>query len=241
LLVIMILGLVYSRKEKSKPLMVLLAVGSILPFVASRHLPIFSLAVVVFGGEHIADAWSRVMPTRNAQRPRPRWLPIISIILAIGLLVGSYKNFLEIPIPGEPDPYFPINAVSLLNQSKVTGNLAIPFNWGEYAIWHLEPEVKVSMDGRRETVYPDDIYKANLSFQYGIRDWDSVLENYETDIVLVEALSTSFNLMEMKSGWELIYEDATSAIFANKNWPQSEILQKIAADFKPKSGNFTFP
>jgi hypothetical protein len=27
------------------------------------------------------------------------------------------------------------------------------FDWGEYVIWHLGPGVRVSMDGRRETVY----------------------------------------------------------------------------------------
>src|SRR4029453_6680573 len=32
------------------------------------------------------------------------------------------------------------------------------FNWGEYAIWHLNSDVLVSMDGRRETVYSEDLF-----------------------------------------------------------------------------------
>jgi hypothetical protein len=33
------------------------------------------------------------------------------------------------------------------------GRIVTPFNWGQYAIWHLPPGLRVSMDGRRETVY----------------------------------------------------------------------------------------
>jgi hypothetical protein len=29
------------------------------------------------------------------------------------------------------------------------------FDWGEYALWHLGPRLKISMDGRRETIYSD--------------------------------------------------------------------------------------
>ena len=241
LLVILILGLVYSRKDKSKPLMVLLAVAVLLPFVASRHLPIFSLAVLVFGGEHIADTWSRFSPSKDEHRTRPGWIPILSIILAIGLLIGSINNFREIPIPGDPNPYFPVNAVSILKQSRVEGNLAIPFNWGEYAIWHLGPGIKVSVDGRRETAYSEEIYQANLAFQYGVNEWDAILEEHDTHLVLVNISSATFNLMKTKPGWELIYHDDTSALFSIGNWNQFEKLHNIEIDINTNSDNYYFP
>ena len=31
--------------------------------------------------------------------------------------------------------------------------MTVDFDWGEYVIWHLGPQVRVSVDGRRETVY----------------------------------------------------------------------------------------
>lgn len=36
---------------------------------------------------------------------------------------------------------------------NVTGRLVVPFDWGQYAIWHWGPRLRVSMDGRRETIY----------------------------------------------------------------------------------------
>src|SRR5690606_14688422 len=35
------------------------------------------------------------------------------------------------------------------------GRLVTFFDWGQYALWHFAPRLKVSMDGRRETVYSD--------------------------------------------------------------------------------------
>src|SRR5262249_7748729 len=42
-----------------------------------------------------------------------------------------------------------------LADAHVAGRLVTWFNWGEYAIWHLAPSVRVSLHGRRETVYSD--------------------------------------------------------------------------------------
>jgi hypothetical protein len=45
---------------------------------------------------------------------------------------------------------FPVKAVALLKQSNVAGNMAVHFDWGEYVLWHLGPQIKVSIDGRRK-------------------------------------------------------------------------------------------
>jgi hypothetical protein len=44
-------------------------------------------------------------------------------------------------------------ATGALTPSTVRGRLIVPFDWGEYAIWHFAPRLRVSMDGRRETIY----------------------------------------------------------------------------------------
>src|SRR4029453_10771833 len=48
----------------------------------------------------------------------------------------------------------PIGAVRYLAEHPDLGpDLALEFPWGEYAIWHLAPRFRVSVDGRYETVY----------------------------------------------------------------------------------------
>jgi hypothetical protein len=221
--------------------MVLFGMAAIMPFNAVRHLPLFALALLVFVGEHIEDAWSRVYTDRSNQLNRPRSMVILSIIASIVLLILSFINFRQIRNPNEPVSFLPDNAVALLKMSKVTGNLAVDFNWGESVIWHLAPGIKVSMDGRRETVYPDLIYQDYLNFKYGMNDWDALLDTYDTDMALVRVRQPTHNLMKLKSGWELIYEDSTSALFASQEWSQINILRDHAAAFEIPPPKSVFP
>ena len=63
------------------------------------------------------------------------------------------------------------------------------FDWGEYVLWHLSPQIKVSIDGRRETVYSDPIYAENLRFTSGLGDWDAILKRHPTDRAGEQSLS----------------------------------------------------
>lgn len=241
LLTLTLLGLVFSQREKSTPLLVILGISVVLPFIAVRHLPLFALAVLVFSGEHIADAWSRVRSSLKNNSNRSFWIPSLSFIAATSLLLLSFPNFTNIRVPIEPVPLFPHNAVSLLKESKISGNLAVEFNWGKYVLWHLGPDIQVSIDGRRETVYPEDVHNVNFSFLYGIRDWDSHLVDFNTEMVLVKKSFAELNLMRQKQGWELLYEDSTSALFASQDWSKIDTLRKESADFTPPPPKELFP
>lgn len=46
-------------------------------------------------------------------------------------------------------------AVAFLRSNRLHGKLLTWFDYGEYAIWHLAPKLRVSLDGRRETAYPN--------------------------------------------------------------------------------------
>jgi hypothetical protein len=53
-----------------------------------------------------------------------------------------------LPVPASIDQ----DGAAFLQASQASGRLLSWFDWGQYAIWHL-PRLKVSYDGRRETVY----------------------------------------------------------------------------------------
>ena len=75
----------------------------------------------------------------------------------------------------EPNYFaFPARAVAFLRASGIRGNMAVPFDWGEYVLWHLGPGVKVSIDGRRETVYSDEAYRESRDFERGSGVWDAL-------------------------------------------------------------------
>jgi hypothetical protein len=113
--------------------------------------------------------------------------------------------------------HFPVRAVALLKASGVSGNLAVEFNWGEYALWHLGPALRVSMDGRRETVYSREVYREAMRFLEGVGAWDDLLKRPETDLVLVGRAVPTFNLLRLSPGWRLVYEDDLAGIFARQD------------------------
>lgn len=220
---ISIAGIIYSKQERKPAIIILFAVTAILPLMALRHLALFSLCTLVFIGPDIGNAWERLNPVHNpggSILARLIGIPLIGIGV---FLILSAANVRHIPLPGEDFPY-PTSAVSIIKKSGVSGNLAVDLNWGEYVIWHLGPRIQVSMDGRRETVYSPKVYSQYIQFQYGIHNWDGLLSDYPTEIVLVAPSSATYNLMSLHPAWSLVYQDSASALFAKDG---SKILEQL--------------
>jgi hypothetical protein len=137
---------------------------------------------------------------------------------------------------------FPARAVGMMKASGVTGNMATEFNWGEYVLWHLGPQVQVSIDGRRETTYSDAIYRENLDFMHGRGQWDRLVDRAETQLALVQRSRPVFKLMKQKQGWILVYQDALCALFAREGSPALEqIRQAPVPDLPADGGGLSFP
>jgi hypothetical protein len=133
---------------------------------------------------------------------------------------------------------YPVEAVARLADLAAAGggaNVAVHFNWGEYVIWHAGPDVKVSMDGRRETVYSDAAYHDNSLFFDGVGAWDRLLAprprdpRGETDLALVPAGTAVYHLMSMHSDWELVTESGPAALFGRRGSPVTSHVHAIPA------------
>jgi len=126
-----------------------------------------------------------------------------------------------------PPWFYPVGAVEFVRLNDLHGNLATPFNWGEYVLWKLYPQVKVSFDGRYETVYPLPVTTDNLNFMYTLGDWRRLLREYPTDMVLVDRRSTAVSAMANEPDWIAVYADPISAVFLRRGtsggpwqWPR---------------------
>jgi hypothetical protein len=111
---------------------------------------------------------------------------------------------------------YPVAATAWLKgRSEVLGSrLALPFGWGEYAIWHLYPDYRVSMDGRYETVYdPPFIEALQTAEQTG--DLTTFTTEQGADVLLVLTDSPLQAAAQAHPDWTLHYIDDTAAIFAH--------------------------
>jgi len=238
-MILVILGIVFTRKPRRPALLILLTITAYLPFMATRFCMFFILTALAIAGEHIGDAWDRIMPAPKAPKKRPLWISFTIIFTALALLVWGLPNFASIPVK-DPSVY-PQASVSLLNQSGVSGNLAVHFEWGDYAIWHLTPSVKVSIDTRREMAYSDNNYKVNVRYMLGIGEWASLLEDYSTDMALVKSASANDNLMKQQKDWVRIHHDEVSVLYARDGSHQADVLLKSAQDFEHVAQDGVFP
>jgi hypothetical protein len=75
------------------------------------------------------------------------------------------------------------DAAAALRNGQAAGRAITWFEWGEYAIWHLAPAMKVSIDGRRETVYSERTLREQLAIALGRPDGLAALERLRPEYV----------------------------------------------------------
>jgi hypothetical protein len=127
--------------------------------------------------------------------------------------------------------------VALLKQCEVRGNMAVPFDWGEYVIWNLGPGVKVSMDGRRETVYSDERYQQSRDFELGTGAWDALLRTGPpTDLVLAPSGSPTANLLSRTDGWLPLYRDNLCVLFVRPGFRDLDRMVRAPVPTLPADG-----
>lgn len=110
-------------------------------------------------------------------------------------------------------------AIEFIESNRLAGRMITFFNWGEYGIWHLAPSVKVSIDGRRETVYSDAVVAGHFHFYEGTKDGISYIESVQADYAWLPAAMPGASALR-QNGWEAIFEGGQSVILAGRHVPR---------------------
>lgn len=209
-----------------------LAALAFLPLLAVRHLPLYAIGWGVLLSPHAPDLVEQYRRRRRRGRVAGPILGLEALLVAAGVgvaaagtvVVAESPGLTCVPLPSEDDEVTapPLDAVHVLERSGVSGNLATPFNWGEYVIWRLGPRVQVGMDGRRETVYPDSVYEDFKRYRVGAGDWSRWLDAYGADMALVVAGSPPDNLLALAPGWREAHRDDLAAVYGREAWPGTD-------------------
>jgi len=235
----LVLGRDQITRKRLPGLAVILLTGC-LGWRSRRHGPFFAVAALAFAGPFFAAAWSK-LTSRMAEPLRargtaagqnrtisrrffrsaasPRFDPQLAVV-AIYAALALYAAAALLPRaslqPLAPVGEDPVREADILAAAGVRGNLATPFGWGSYLAWRLFPNIKISMDGRYETTYPESTFALNNAFYDKDGDWQKLIRDYQVDFVILDLQTERLRPEDLTAhGYELVWlQDGLSALLA---------------------------
>lgn len=106
-------------------------------------------------------------------------------------------------------------AATWIKENKLHGRLLTWFDWGQYAIWHFAPDLLVSLDGRRETVYTEEYLARHARLYFNpqserdfLRAIDADHAWLSNDLPLVAALEND--------GWTRLFTGPESVVLSRR-------------------------
>ena len=193
-------------------IVVALAVGTLR---IGRIDAFFALAVVMLLGPYLgrtrAARWA--VPRRAAPQASRRAL-VLAVTLALGFATAAAarSNLQCIDVTGEPEP----EATTFIARHAPRADVLTFFGWGEYALWHLGPGVKISMDGRRETVYSDALFQDHVRLYEDEPNATALVRRLKPDLIWLPADKPVVATLE-REGWHAVFRGPTSVILDNSS------------------------
>src|SRR5689334_1596610 len=196
------------RVEPRYGLIVLLLAGTSL--LVSRLDAFFTLAVAFLMAEPLAANWRHSIADRQPQRRIQRLRPALGVAAIVALvLIASRAARIQIGHPPMPER----EAVEFIQRAGLRGRVLVWFDWGEYVIWHFSPQLRVSIDGRRETVYSDELIASHMAFYLGDSKAMDLPARIAADYIWVPKwIPVVAKLRDQ--GWAPVFEGPQSVVMA---------------------------
>ena len=158
-------AVIVSLRRCARPPIAVVAALAGLAYAAARVNrlgPLFVLAAVTL----LSRQWPRESHEGHARTDFTLAFDVCGVIAAIAaaVWVQAVPPCVSYRYDDAPDTV----AAEALRRTR--GRLVTSFDWGEYAIWHFGPALKVSIDGRRETLYSDRTVNEEIAIWRGDAD-----------------------------------------------------------------------
>ena len=189
-------------------------------FSRVRHVPLAAiwLAPVI--------AWLASRASESAAFRRVwfvlQGLSVLPACLTIGFVLSEPQPVIKADA-GVLGSRNPCQAVAFMKTNGLAGNVFGPLWWGSYVTWNLYPDVRVSMDGRNISLFPDRMVIENFDFflkDAGSVDVDAPLR-YETNFVLIPTDSPVLSRLEADPRWRRGFRDRDAVLFLRSDARQA--------------------
>ncbi len=166
----------------------------------------------------VARGEARAEGTREPERARtggatavPRLADAAVALLLLVIAVASFGRTITMDGEWLPEP----EAIGAIKRHQLQGRMLTWFNYGEYAIWHLWPAIRVSNDGRRETVYSDAVRREHTAIYAGKEGALEALAKLDPDHAWLPVESPMIARMEA-AGWRTVFRGDRSVVLSRR-------------------------
>jgi hypothetical protein len=222
-------GLWQWRKDPNRfsGILLLLVFSGIYGWLHYKLAPLFLITLLSLGPEFILTVTPKHFPwARTVHGLLGYVVPILLTIVGLGvtsLYMHLYPNSWIVQVQGSdtirPNVRvtrfaYPIGVVNFLRDNHIQGNLWTPFSMGEFLYWTLYPNIRVSIDGRYETVYSQTIFNAYYSFYHPPYRLANATQLPTTHILISKRKKELIAQLNRSNDWHLIYQDAIFLLYA---------------------------
>lgn len=228
----------FGKRKKDVAETIILLFASVMGLISVRHTPLFVILALPSLARHLDGCFLRLSERTGGGKELTRASIYVSALLILGLSAFFFKLGLpdkwKIKIGEDP---VPVQTVAFLKENNIKCNLWVPLHYGGYVLFHLYPDVKVSIDGRWAMVYPRQTMQDNMAFAYNGTggEWKAILEKYGADLALVETGNPAVKEMDQDLDWVWIFSDTTGKLLIKKSYLSSLHLPLRTPQIKPLS------
>ncbi len=241
ILVFLAFAVLLAARERDVRRWMVLALFAVMGTRQNRQIPLLAIGAVALlppvmerWAARLRQRWPRA-ETAAAQRIVPVGALVIAA-LVFGLWLRSAPWHLR--VPGSPHAggiYYPVGGVEFMKANGLRGNLAIWFPWGEFVVWKLHGQCRMSADGRHVTVFTRDAVRCSLDFSMGRAGWRRLLSDYPTDFALVPRGWPREQEIVNELKWSRLYSDKGCMLYARPDCVHGALVMP------GKTGEDVFP
>jgi hypothetical protein len=208
--VVTAIALVRSRlRIPLAPLLIVVGLG-ISSIKVNRLDVFFTLSLVMLFARYFGGADGQAVPAWTTRTKG------VAAAIAIVLAVLAWRAQPQITCLRLDGPWMPEReSGAFIAANTLGGRLLTWFDWGQYAIWHFAPRLKVSLDGRRETVYSDGFVSQHLRLYFNPDSALDVLERFQADYAWLPVNLQLTHTLD-RLGWHRLYTGPVSVVFSRQ-------------------------
>jgi hypothetical protein len=187
-------------------IVVMLGIAS---FRVARIVSLYAVAVGLLLAPYTGS--NAVVLTQPVRRTIRDWRAAAVVYLSIvSVSVALFGRRVTMDGSWLPEP----EAAAYVSTHHLHGNMFTWFNYGQYAIWHFWPAIRVSMDGRRETVFTEALRAAHRRVYDNAPEAVDEIRRLNPDYVWLPVDLPVISRLEA-AGWVPLFRGSRSTILGH--------------------------